>query len=311
MRIGDFSEQELRENLLGSGLKIHLGPFTTRIRADGPPAIYRQILQLNADHRVAGADAIADFHVEVASPRGVRRWLRPQVRFYDDQFVPFEPLPAFMALAALEWGINWCIGNRANQYLMLHAAVVERDGLAAVFPASPGHGKTTLCAGLMHSGWRLLSDEFGLVQPLTSTIVPLPRLLPLKNQSVDVIRAFSEDAVLGPTFPKTKKGDVAHLKPTTESVHRSSETAQARLIVFPRWRLGARLELTPMLKSQAFLALATNAFNYEVLGETAFRTVDQMVSSCDCYRLVYSNLSEAVAALSELAAKLGGEGGAQ
>ena len=78
--------------------------------------------------------------------------------------MPFQPLPAYMALPALEWGINWCVANRANQYLMLHSAVVEKRGSAIVFPAWPGHGKTTLCAGLMLSGWRLLFRRIRAVE---------------------------------------------------------------------------------------------------------------------------------------------------
>ena len=183
---------------------------------------------------------------------------------------------------------------------MLHSAVVERQGHAIVFPAWPGHGKTTLCAGLMLRGWRLLSDEFGLFRPLRETLVPLPRLLPLKNASIEVIREFSQDAVLGPTFPKTRKGDVAHLKPTRESVYRANETAEASLIVFPRWEKDAPLRIDPMQQSQSFLMLATNAFNYEVLGETAFRSVERLVRECPCYSLVYSDLDEAVTALSQL-----------
>ena len=45
--------------------------------------------------------------------------------------------------------------------------------------------------------------------------------------------------------------------------------------------------------------VATDAFNYEVLDETAFRLVTEMVRSCDSYSLVYSNLDEAVKVLSE------------
>ena len=130
--------------------------------------------------------------------------------------------------------------------------------------------------------------------------MPLPRLLPLKNESIDLIRGFSADAVLGPTFPKTRKGDVAHLKPTTVSVDRARETAEVSLIVFPRWQKNAPLRLEPMERSQAFLMLATNAFNYEVLGEVAFRSVSRLVSNCPCYSLVYSDLDEAVTALSRL-----------
>jgi HprK-related kinase A len=300
MRIGDLANADLRRRMAGRGVKVQLGPFTVRLRIDGFPKLVEQIRHLHTDYPVADRDAIADFHVRLGSAPGPRRWLRPQVRFYTDQYRPFQPLPAYMALAALEWGINWCIATRANRFLMLHAAVAEREGRAAVFPAWPGHGKTTLCAGLMLRGWRLLSDEFGLLHPLTRMLVPLPRLLPLKNASIEVIRAFSPKAVLGPTFPKTRKGDVAHLKPTRESVDRAKETAVASLIVFPRWQKDASLTLEPMRKSQAFLMLATNAFNYEVLGEAAFRSVERLVKECPCYSLVYSDLDEAVKVLSRL-----------
>ena len=270
MRVGDLGGADLSRRLRGSGLRIEFGPFTVRVRADGFSALCDQVQCLHADYPLADPDGIADFHVRLARATGPRHWIRPQARFYSDELMPFQPVPAYMAFPVLEWGINWCIATRGNQFLMLHSAVVERQGHAIVFPAWPGHGKTTLCAGLMLKGWRLLSDEFGLLRPLTRTLVPMPRPLPLKNASIQVIRDFAGEAVLGPTFPKTRKGDVAHLKPTRESVDRAKETADASLIVFPRWQKDAPLELEPMQRSQAFLMLATNAFNYEVLGEAAF-----------------------------------------
>jgi HprK-related kinase A len=300
MRVGDLASTDLCRRMAGRGLRVELGPFTVQLRAAGSPDLVDQIRHLHADYPIADPDAIADFHVRLRPAPGLRRWLRPQVRFYADQSMPFQPLPANMALPALEWGINWCIATRANRFLMLHSAVLERQGRAMVFPAWPGHGKTTLSAGLMLRGWRLLSDEFGLLRPLTRTLVPLPRLLPLKNASIELIRGFSEEAVLGPTFPKTRKGDVAHLKPTRESVERDKETAEASLIVFPRWQKDAKLRLESMKKSQAFLMLATNAFNYEVLGESAFRSVERLIRECPCYSFVYSDLDEAVTALSQL-----------
>jgi HprK-related kinase A len=300
MRIGEFGQTSLRTELVGRGLKIRFGPFVVRLRAAIQSPFYEQLHALYRDYAIAPVDEIADFHVRLDRGPGMRRWLRPQARFLVDLTMPFRPLPGYMALPALEWGINWCIATRANQYLMLHSAVVEQGGRAIILPAWPGSGKTTLCAGLMLSGWRLLSDEFGLVRPLTTALVPLPRLLPLKNESIDVIRRFSSDAVLGPVFAKTRKGDVAHLKPTSSSIDRANETAEAALILFPRWQKDAPLQIEPMSKSQAFLMLATNAFNYEVLGETAFRSVEHFVRHCPCYSLVYSELNEAVGALSEL-----------
>ena len=47
--------------------------------------------------------------------------------------------------------------------------------------------------------------------------------------------------------------------------------------------------------------LATNAFNYELLGEAAFRTVRELIRGARCYRLVYSDLEEATTRLNDLA----------
>ena len=131
-------------------------------------------------------------------------------------------------------------------------------------------------------------------------MIPLPRLLPLKNESIAVIRQFEPNAQLGPLFPKTRKGTVAHLRPPRENIERSDEAAQARWIIFPRWRDSSPTQLRPMPLSRSFLMLATNSFNYEVLGESAFRTVEYLVRHCRCYSLVYSDLNEAVSLLDTL-----------
>jgi HprK-related kinase A len=230
----------------------------------------------------------------------VRRFTRPQAVFHWDGGQPFEPLPAGLAFPLLEWGINWCIANRAHRYLMLHSACVERNGDAVLFPAWPGHGKTTLCAALINRGWRLLSDEFGLVRPEDDLLQPVPRPLPLKNESIEVIRGFAPNAYLGPVFPKTRKGDVAHMRPPADSVARAEEPAVPRWLVFPRWVADSPTKLEPMPGPEAFFMVATNAFNYEVRGEAGFRTVTRLVRSCGAYRLVYSNLEEAVDAINGL-----------
>ena len=124
---------------------------------------------------------------------------------------------------------------RAHQYLLLHSAVVERQGKAVLFPAWPGSGKSTLSAALSLRGWRLITDEFGMLKPGINEMVPLPRCIPLKNESIDVIRQFAPEAVMGPVFGKTRKGDVAHLSPGADSVRRMQETAVPAYVVFPRF----------------------------------------------------------------------------
>jgi HprK-related kinase A len=209
-------------------------------------------------------------------------------------------MPISQALPVLEWGINLVIAFRSHRFLMLHSAVIERRGHAMLLPAAPGYGKSTLCAGLSLRGWRTFSDEFALIRPGTGQMLPVPRPIALKNQSVDVIRQFADDAYIGPLSVGTRKGDVAHLKPSTDSILRQSESAPVNLIVFPRWISESDTRIEPLARAEGFMLLATNAFNYELLGEPAFLTVRDFVANANCFRLTYSDLEHATATLAEL-----------
>jgi len=299
MNVRDLRRHDFAELLSEGGLSLKFGPFNLRIRSN-LESFADIAYSLYEHYPIPAPGEINDFHVEISSPRGIRRRVRRQACFGLDGHFPFAPYAVEHAFPALEWGINWCVATRAHHLLMLHAAGVERNGNAILFPASPGDGKSTLCTALIHSGWRLLSDEFGLVRPADGQLLPLPRLIPLKNESIDVIRAFCRDAAIGPSFHGTRKGTVAHVQPPTDSIRRAHEPARPRWLVFPRWMQGASTALEPMSKSQAFLMVATNAFNYEVLDEAAYRLVSGIVGSCDAYSLVYSDLSEAVEVLGKL-----------
>lgn len=299
MIVGDLSRREFGDRLKGEGLPLRFGPFSLRVRSDIDS--YISIAhRLYQPYPLSDNGSVFDFHVELSAPHGLRRWVRRQAYFSVDGQMAFAPYTEAHAFPALEWGMNWCIATRAHHLLLLHSAVVERNGQAILLPASPGYGKSTLCAALIHSGWRLLSDEFGLVRPEDGLLLPLPRLIPLKNESIQVIKKFRPEAVFGPAFLETRKGTVAHVQPPVDSIRRSQEPARPRWLVFPRWVAGEPLMLEHVQKSQAFLNVATNAFNYDVLDATAFRLVTEMVRSCDAYSLIYSNLDEAVSALNQL-----------
>lgn len=299
MKVDQLSRDRLRTLLTTSGLRVRTGPFNLSIRTRLPHLI-EQLYQMYAHYALMDTDEIAEFHVRMVTKRSIRRpWIR-LVRFEVDGRSPFPPVPAEQALATLEWGINLVIAMRINHLLLFHSAAVERNGHVLLLPAWPGSGKTTLSAMLMHRGYRLFSDEFGLMDPLSGDFFPLPRLMPLKNQSIQVIREYLPEAVLGPKIPGTLKGTVAHVRPPQKSIERSNEFAKARWIVFPKWSANAALRLEPLPQSEAFLLLATNAFNYEVLGETAFNAVARMVRGCECRKLVYSDFDSALAALNEL-----------
>ena len=297
MRLGELDREALRERLR-SGLILETGPFRTRIVSRAPEVIAGLAL-LYSDFPVHAA-GFCDFHVQVDRVTGLRRYLRPQIVFKYDGMTPFKPLPADHAFASLEWGLNWCIAGHEHHYLMLHAAVLERNGRAVILPGDPGAGKSTLTAVLTLSGFRLLSDELTLVDRNNGLLVPLARPVSLKNASIDVVRNFSAVAVIGDPAFDTHKGTVAHLKPSSESVWRAHEKAQPALIVFPRWKAGAKVKLTHHSKADAFMHVANHAFNYELLGSLGYDLNASIIDVCECYDFEYSQLSDAMRVFSEL-----------
>ena len=286
--------------LNGPGIQLRTGPVVTRIRSD-LPAIADGIRLYYAEHAVEDPSDFADFDVRVGTPRNLRRWFKRQAMFDFDGATPFKPLPHEHAFPMLEWGLNWCISSQCNQYLSIHAAVVEKDGRAVVLPAPPGSGKSTLCAGLVTRGWRLLSDELTLLDPTTGRISPLARPVSLKNASIDVMRAFSASAVIGPVVHDTKKGSVAHMKPPAESVRRGGESAEPGFVILPRYKAASPPLLTPVSKAAAFMQLADNAFNYHLHGRRGFEALGLLIDRSRCFEFVYSRLDDAIATFDELA----------
>jgi len=299
MRVGDLSEACLSRVVRAGGVRLRVGPFT--IHVSSPLGSFASGLQrLYPDFRLETAAPFADFHVSITAPSGLRRWVRPQVRFEIDGEPPFLPVPAEHAIAAFEWGLNWCIANHSHDHLMIHAAVVERSGLAVLLPGEPGAGKSTLCAALVHRGWRLLTDEMALVSLGDHSLIPFPRPIALKNESVAVIRNFSPEAVIGPVARRTVKGDVAHLRPPAESVRRSSEPARPRWVVFPRYAANEATTLTPETRGRTFMRLAGHSFNYHVLGRPGFDTLGDLMDDVTAFDLRYSDLESAIRRLSTL-----------
>ncbi|MBF0427915.1 MAG: HprK-related kinase A [Magnetococcales bacterium] len=283
------------------GLLWRVGPFVVRLSTKAPDFAATFHL-LYEKHRLVEEpfEDIADFNLELVRGSGLRRWWRPKVFMAMDGLTPLSPFPLDHAFPLFEWGFNYGIATRANQYLILHTAVVARGERALLLPGIPGSGKSTLCAALVLKGWRLLSDEFALIRPASGAIVPLPRSIALKNESIDIIRAFDSKAVLGPVFPKTRKGSVAHLRPTDDSMQAEDQMAWPAWVVSPQFCSGVQTSLDPLPKDHGFLRLASNAFNYELQGSRGFQAVAQITRSCPFFDLKFGNLDEAVTLLETL-----------
>lgn len=286
MIVAELPPGEARRRLAGPGLRIRMGPIVARIRSPMPP-VHAAIALHYAAHEVVGPGQFSDFPITVAPPNGLRHFFRPTVTFRLDDAPAFQPLPAEQAFALLEWGLNWCIATQCHQYLIIHSAVLERNGSALLLPAPPASGKSTLCAALVARGWRLLSDEMALIGFDRADVTPIPRPISLKNAAIDVIRRWWPDAAMGTVVEKTLKGSVVHVRPPRESVTRQHEAARARWIVIPRYEEGVATALAPLSRGSAMMRLVDCAFNYAMQGRRGFELLANVVDGAECRNFTY------------------------
>jgi HprK-related kinase A len=286
--------------LRSSGLQLEVGPFLARIRSEWP-AVAHHISVLYPDFPRRAAPE-GHFDVAIVGGRRWHRWIRPQADLVINGVRPYLPLPAILAGAAMEWGLNWCIGQKAHQWLTLHAAAVERSGRVMILPAPPGSGKSTLCAALVYSGWRLFSDEFAIINTDTRRLLPAPRPISLKDASIDIIKSRHADLRHGPEGVDVEGARFIHARPPTDSVRRAHEDAPLGLVLFPRYAGGKRTTIEPVAKAQALAELAGQSFNFAYHGSRAFDCLTKMLDQAKCFRLEYSDLDDAIEQLERLIA---------
>ena len=95
MKISALPDAELRQRLKTDGVYFRTGAFIAclRTRLERVAASFGL---LYSDYPLLEGP-YADFHVELAPPRGLRRWLKPQVDFIADGHAPFAALPGDQA----------------------------------------------------------------------------------------------------------------------------------------------------------------------------------------------------------------------
>ncbi|WP_369812340.1 HprK-related kinase A [Alkalimonas delamerensis] len=284
-------------NQMTRTLALELAPFRFLVESD-IPFVYENIRRLYGS---AVSDCLdkPDYYVSVKKAEGIRSFYRPQARFFADQQEPFQPLQQQQAYAMLEWGMNWCIATHEMQHVIIHAAVLAKDNKAILFPAPPGSGKSTLTTWLAFHGWRLLSDEMALIQPFSRTVLPFVRPICLKNNSITLAKSWFPDATFSTIASDTHKGDVIHLSPPEDSWQQSCTPAEIIGVVFPNFRADQALQVYQLNKTESFMQLAQNAFNYGVIGDDGFSTLCQLIEQVPGFEIFYQDLAEVDAFLQQ------------
>jgi HprK-related kinase A len=297
--IGEFSRRELARRLHRDGVHFITGVFTIHVRTSLADFI-DDFAAMYADYPIEDPPGIDDVSLRVAAPFWPPKFITSKAQIRVEAGPTFEPVPADRAFATFEGSLNWSVALSNITPMILHAAVLERDGRALLLPAPSSSGKSTLCAALAWRGWRLLSDEMTIFGFEDGRLRPNPRPVSLKNKAVDVISAFEPRAHMSRIYRGTPKGDIGYMRPPPGAISRAQETAASGLVVSPNYAESSTTNLVRLERVKGFELLTQNAVNYSSMLKTGFDILTGIVERCGIYRLTYSSLDEAVEVINRL-----------
>lgn len=277
--------------------QVKIGPIGFRIGSDWAAPI-AALRALYSDYP-GPDDGVPDFTVRLFAARPWRRFIRPSVMIGGDYVLPeAAPLPIAQGLLAAEMGMNLQMALGQRRYLLLHASVVERDGRALLMTGESGAGKSTLAALLAARGWRLMGDEFALIDPASGLVHAFPRLVSLKNAAIGVVEKAVPNARFGPLLAGTPKGDIRHLVPDAQSVAAMDHPARPALLLFPRF--GLETAMRPVPPSEVFVRLTQASTNYVAMGERGFDALTGLVGQIPAQAIDYPDTQTAIDLVEQL-----------
>lgn len=316
--IGDLmqlDDQQLDAKLAGEGAQLEIGPFTVNVQLEFNN-IRKDFINIYREYPFHIDPVIRDNYIHIYGRNFYRKHMRPQAFVDVGMNEEFIPLPASMGMVSLEMGLNWQVASACKQYLMFHAGVVARDGVGLIMPAASGSGKSTLAAGLSYRGWQLHSDEFGLLDLDTEELVPYPRAVSLKNESIPVMKKWVADShdnhldYFTEEFEGTPKGTICYMRPTIESIHAMHVRTKPNCVILPIFDPSAKPEIRPVTKTMAFFRTVMSSANYGDIGADAFRAISNLIERSHVCEIIYPSLADAIGLVEEfVSGHIGGNDG--
>ena len=277
-------------------LSLQIGPVAFRI-GSAWSAPLDTLARLYAGY--PEPDRICDFTVRLEPESPWRRWFRPSVAIQGDYVLPdAAPMSLAHGLLAAEMGMNLQMALGQKHYLLLHAASVEKDGRALILTGESGAGKSTLAALLGERGWRLMGDEFALLDLADGRLRAFPRAVSLKNGAIRVLEAEVEADRFGPRLDGTPKGEIRHLRPNARALAAMDSPAAPALILFPRF--GEAAAARAVGQAEIFMRLTQASTNYVALGAPGFEALTRLVAGCPAAAIDYPDAATALALVETL-----------
>ncbi|MFQ5410778.1 MAG: hypothetical protein ACE5EC_00715 [Phycisphaerae bacterium] len=266
-----------------------IGPVALTLRST-VHGVVDEYHRLYRNHETADASANG-FRIDVVARRSRRTGLRHfHILAHGEQTATVRRRNRI--LPHVEGAINLLIARHLPHYLQIHASALSRHGIGAVFPGSPGAGKSTLAAALLARGWAYATDEFALIDPDDLRLVPYPRALSIKSGSVAALSRLGLPMDREALYSTKDKGPIRCLAPSRVRPDGIARTCPVRLIVFPEYGDGAAPAIEPMSRAEAVFRISRVSFNFLKFRDRGIELLTRLVRGARCYRLQTGDLEQ-------------------
>jgi hypothetical protein len=197
------------------------------------------------------------------------------------------------------------LADPCSEGLMLHAAAVARLDRGVLLPAVSGSGKTTSAACFTASGFDYLTDELVFINKASARLCAFCRPLHLKTPAIGTMEritglALRDDPSRGAPAGVLRSREGVLISARLLNRDTRYSTPAVKLIVFPKYRAGAPLDLRRLSKAEAAMHLMESLVNARNLTRHGLDEVTRLVRQAPAYGVTYGQVEESQAAIRSL-----------
>jgi hypothetical protein len=181
--------------------------------------------------------------------------------------------------------------NSRNMYI-LHASAVSKNNKCVIFPGETGAGKSTIALALFNSGFNYLGEDDVILKPVSRKIecFAFPTKIRIKEPLLKYfprLKSKLENSCDG-------KGKYK-LDPRKINPHRIANQCIPFMLVFPRYKKGARISIKRISKTAALSDLMLqdyslgNKAQHVAVSKRNMKLLSDLVKQCGVFELFYSD----------------------
>jgi hypothetical protein len=187
------------------------------------------------------------------------------------------------------------VSARLTRRLLLHAAVLTRNGKTVLFPGEAGSGKSTLAAALSTRGWSYLSDELAVIDPDSGRVEPFLLPIGLKERSTTPLLPFIPNLASRPLHLRADGQRVRYVMPEALC---SEARSRVSAMVFPTFNENHPLQWAPLTHLASLERLAATGSSERPLRSNDIECLMGLAQGPSA-AVVYSELAAAVELIEE------------